>query len=192
MLYVIHGLIVLLTILTLRPGFRKDGAWDLGTGLHTLRYFTTLSNLFCALSSLLLLVTLPGGTPPCGIWLLRYIATAAVTVTFLTVMVFLGPTLGYKSQLSGVCFYLHLSGPLLSLLSFCFLERFYPFSFALSLLGLLPVLLYGTLYLYEVVRVQRWEDFYGFNKSGKWPLSFGGMVLGAFLICLLLRFLYTL
>ena len=58
--------------------------------------------------------------------------------------------------------------------------------------GLLPVLLYGTLYLYKVVRVERWEDFYSFNKSGKWPLSFGGMVLGAFLTCLLLRLLYTL
>ena len=190
MLYLFHTLIVLLTVVSLLPGFRKDGAWDRGAGRRTLRYFTSLSNLFCALSSLLLLVSLPGGTPPYPVWLLRYLATAAVTVTFLTVMVHLGPMLGYKSQLSGVCFYLHLLGPLLSLAAFCFFERFYPLPLGTALLGVLPVLLYGVLYLHQVVRAERWEDFYGFNKSGKWPVSFGAMLFGTFLICLLLWFLY--
>ena len=118
-----------------------------------------------------------------------------VTVTLLTVIVFLGPALGYKSQLSGAGFYYHLVGPLLAIVSFCFLERVFDLSFVLSLLGIVPVLLYGLFYLYKVVlcpEEKRWEDFYGYNKSGKWPISFAAMMVGAFVICLLLRLLYLL
>ena len=72
------------------------------------------------------------------------------------------------------------------MISFCFLERWYPLSFALSLTGMLPVILYGTLYLNRVVTVKRWEDFYGFNKNGKWQISFSAMVAGSFLLCVIL------
>ena len=56
-----------------------------------------------------------------------------------------------------------------------------------ALPGLLPVALYGALYLYRVILApadRRWEDFYGFNRGGKWPLSMGAMLLGSFLVCL--------
>ena len=59
-------------------------------------------------------------------------------------------------------------------------------SFCLSLTGMLPVILYGTLYLNRVVTVKRWEDFYGFNKNGKWQISFSAMVAGSFLLCVIL------
>ena len=32
---------------------------------------------------------------------------------------------------------------------------------------------------------ERWEDFYGFNKGGKWPLAYAGMVAGTIVICVL-------
>ena len=48
------------------------------------------------------------------------------------------------------------------------------------------MLLYGLLYLHRVVRIKRWEDFYGFNRDGRWPLSFLAMVLGAAAVSLLL------
>ena len=60
-------------------------------------------------------------------------------------------------------------------------------SFGVSLFGLLPVLLYGPLYLYKTVYApedKRWDDFYAFNKTGKWPISFAAMFTGTFLICL--------
>jgi hypothetical protein len=31
---------------------------------------------------------------------------------------------------------------------------------------------------------KRWDDFYGFNKNGKWPVMFAVMLTGTFLICL--------
>lgn len=185
LIYVANALIVLFTALCLCACFRKEGKWNLQSGLRAMRFFTTLSNVLCAVASLLVLLTLRQGVP-FGVWLLKYIGTAAVGVTFMTVMVFLGPTMGYRDQLKGFAFYLHVSGPLIAAISFCFLERWYPLSFALSLTGMLPVILYGTVYLNRVVVAKRWDDFYGFNRSGKWQISFSAMVAGSFLLCIVL------
>ena len=60
-------------------------------------------------------------------------------------------------------------------------------TFRQALAGLLPVALYGPLYLYKILFAppeKRWEDFYGFNKTGKWPVSFAAMLAGTFLICM--------
>ncbi len=193
--FVINAVIVICTALCFVLDFRKDGVWSWKNGVQALRFFTLLSNLFCAGICLLLVFFLRSGALPRWVWVLKYIGTAAVTVTLFTVMVFLGPSVGYKNLLCGAGFYYHLAGPLLAIVSFCFLERLFELSFALSLLGIVPVLLYGLVYLYKVVlcpEARRWEDFYGYNKSGKWPVSFAAMLAGAFLICILLRFLYRL
>ena len=49
--------------------------------------------------------------------------------------------------------------------------------------------LYGLLYLNKVVSRKEWDDFYGFNRDGKWPLSFAAMLIGTALLCLLLSVL---
>ena len=167
----------------------REGVWSLKSGQRALRFFTIQSNLLCAVACLAVLLTSHQGSMPYGIWLLKYIGTSSVTVTLLTVMVFLGPTQGYHDQLKGWGLLLHLIAPLLAIFSFCFLERAYPLFFGTALLGILPVFLYGILYLNMVVLApeeRRWEDFYGFNKNGKWAVSFGAMLIGAFLVCTLL------
>ena len=102
---------------------------------------------------------------------------------------FLGPTQGgYGPLLSGDNLYMHLIGPLLAIVSFCFLEK-RELTFPLALLGMIPVLLYGTVYLYKVVyapQERRWEDFYGFNRDGRWPIAFSAMQLGTLAVCVAL------
>ena len=191
----VNGMIFLFTFVAFLLGFRKEGSWNLSSGLRGLRFFTLLSNLLSGLAALLVALTVTERGLPFGIWLLKYCGTAAVTVTFVTVMLFLGPTLGYKSQLEGWGFYYHVAGPLLAILSFCFLERFHTLSFPLSLLGVLPVVLYGLLYAWKVLlcpEPRRWEDFYGYTKGGRWLRSACVMLSGTFLLCVLLRFLYGL
>ena len=185
-------IIFLFTLACFILEFHRDGAWKLSSGLRGLRYFTLLSNLFSGFAALLVVLTVSETGLPFWVWLLKYIAAAAVAVTFLTVMVFLGPTLGYRSQLEGKGFYYHAAGPLLAVLSFCFLERFHTLGFPLSLLGMLPVVLYGLLYAWKVLlcpKDRRWEDFYGYTRGGHWLLSVCAMLLGAFLVCVLFRFL---
>lgn len=150
-----------------------------------LRYFTVQSNLFCAAASLAVAAARLLGGPSEALLTVKFVATAAVAVTMLTVLVFLGPQYGYKMMFSGPDLWLHLVCPLLALVTFFGWDR-PELSRTAALLGVIPVLAYGLLYLHRVVRVRRWEDFYGFNKDGRWPLSFLAMVLGAAGLSLLL------
>ena len=188
----LNTIIALLTLIIVVSFFRKDGQWVPERGKFALRFFTTLSNILCAVACLLMSVMMNAGKVPEWIWMLKYIGTAAVTVTMLTVFLFLGPSMGgYGELLKGRDFFLHLLTPLLALLSFCVFEK-RGLSFRAAMWGLLPVVLYGALYLYKVVYApaeRRWEDFYGFNRGGKWPVAFAAMLLGGFLICLALMFL---
>ena len=181
---ILNAAIFLLTLVIVVRFFRKDGTWSAQQGKIAFRYFTVQSNVLCAVGALCLLLA-PGAR---WAWTLKYVGTAAVSVTMLTVLLFLGPTIGYGKLLQGADFFLHLVLPLLALVSFCVFER-RALSFPTALLGLLPVALYSALYINRVLFApegRRWEDFYGFNKGGKWPLSLAAMLAGTLLICLAL------
>ena len=187
---ILNVFIALLTLLLVLGFFRKDGKWEPERGKFALRFFTTQSNILVAAASLLTALALSSeGTIPRWIWTLKYIGTAAVTVTMLTVLLFLAPSFGkgaLKVLLSGTDLFMHLITPLLAQVSFCVFER-RGMTFCESMWGLLPVLLYGPLYLYKILFAppeKRWDDFYGFNKQGKWPVAFAAMVAGTFAICM--------
>ena len=155
-----------------------------------LRYFTALSNLLCAVTALAVAVCrLGGGALPYAVGVLKYVGTAAVTVTMLTVLLFLGPvSKDWKGLLSRADLFLHLINPLLALVSFLFFEKTAMPAWTIAV-GTAPVVLYAILYWYKVIRApepRRWEDFYGFNAGGKWPLSIGAMLLAAALIAFVL------
>ena len=185
----LNTLIALLTLLIVVSFFRKDGQWVPERGKFALRFFTTLSNILCAAACLLTALAMNAGGVPEWIWTLKYIGTAAVTVTMLTVFLFLAPSIGkdwVKYLLTGSDIFMHLLTPLLALFTFCVFER-QGMTFLQSLWGMLPVLLYGPLYLYKILFAppeKRWDDFYGFNKQGKWPVAFAAMVAGTFAICM--------
>ena len=185
---VINAVIFAVTAVLLVRCFYMEGRWQLRRGLKAFRYFTVLSNAFCALTALAMAIGQLRGAVSPFLLTFKYLGTASVAVTLLTVVLFLGPTQGYRALLSGDSFYMHLAGPLLAIGSFCFLEK-RGMTMATALTGLLPVLLYGVVYLYKVVyapQEKRWEDFYGFNRGGKWPVAFGAMLVGTAAVCLLL------
>ncbi len=165
--------------------FRKDHKWDPQRGRFAMRFFTAQSNVLCAVSAFLMCLFPQSFLT----WQMKYIGTTAVTVTLLTVFLFLAPSIGkggLRQLLKGSDFFLHLVVPLLALLSFCVFEK-RGMDFGTALLGILPVALYGPWYLYKILYApegKRWEDFYGFNKGGKWPISFIMMFMGTFLICM--------
>ncbi|MBR0515014.1 MAG: hypothetical protein IJK06_12295 [Clostridia bacterium] len=183
---VINIAIFIITLVLLVRFLRKDGRWDREKVRKTFRFFTCQSNVLCAFAALLTAVSQLAGGIPEWVWILKYIGTSAVSVTMMTVLLFLGPAYSYKELLKGPDFFMHLLTPLLALLSFCVFEK-RGMRFSLALTGLLPVVLYGPLYLYKILYApegNRWDDFYGFNKSGKWPAAFAAMLAGTFLICM--------
>ncbi len=153
-----------------------------------LRFFTALSNLLCAAAALAVVLCRLCGNVPNAILILKYVGTCAVTVTMLTVLFFLGPTIGYKRLLTGPDLWLHLVCPVLAIVSLVLWDR-PEMPFAAVLLGTLPVPLYGAVYVYRVLRApeeRRWPDFYGFNRGGRWALSFAAMAVGAFAVSVIL------
>lgn len=188
---ILNLLIFLITLLLVILFGRKEAKWMPERWRTAFRFFTCQSNVLCASSCLLSALFLLGGEIPQWAWLLKYAGTAAVTVTMLTVFLFLAPSIGKgwaeKLLIGRVSdLFMHLLTPLLALVSFCIFEL-RGMTFLQSLIGLLPVVLYGILYLYKVLYApeeKRWDDFYGFNRNGKWKISIIAMLAGNFLICM--------
>ena len=95
-------------------------------------------------------------------------------MTICTVILFLlpsalaaGNTREAKALFAGKAFVVHLSTPVLSILSFVLFENAKGFTFAESLWTMLPAVIYSVVYLIMVVFVKRWPDFYGFTFGGK-------------------------
>lgn len=158
---------------------------------QSFRFFTIESNLFagiCALVSLITrIVCLPAGREvPQWVVLLTFTAACAVTVTLMTVVVFLGPTMGYRKMFEGTSLWFHLLCPLIAIVSLILFTGGEKISGAAVLWGILPVVVYGAIYYTEVIVTKKWEDFYGFNRGGKWLLSIILMLAGAALIAFLL------
>ncbi len=163
-----------------------------GYGAYILVYFTVDSNLLAAAASLAAAVgalrRLKDPDRPLSrvLGVFKLAATASVGLTFLTILIWLGPPAGYEGLFSNVQLYLHLIVPLLAILSYVFLDRHEPLPFPASLFAVLPTALYGAVYLTNVVFTRHWKDFYNLYAGGRWYLSAivmlaASFVLGAFL-----------
>ncbi len=181
---VINEAIVFCTVLAMYGLVRRTPSEKLP---ESFRYFTVLSNLFCALAALILLVAELFSAMPAWAVVLKYVGTAAVAVTLCTVFLYLLPATRSLEGLLGSWpeTIMHLITPVLAILSFLGFEKGTMSAWAIPL-GVLPVLLYGWLYLNRVVMAGTWRDFYGFNKGGRWKLSFSLMAAGAVVIAVLL------
>ena len=170
------------TTLLIALYFWKDGKWCPERVRNAFKYFTVQSNALCALSALFMMMF------PESEWAyyLKIIGTAGVTVTMLTVLIFLGPTIGYQYMFKGSDLFMHLLTPLMALVSLCFFER-RGIEFGAAFVGMIPVVLYAPLYSYKIFLApdgKRWDDFYGFNRNGKWRVSYLLMHLGTAIICI--------
>lgn len=181
---VVNEAVVFFTVLAMIALVRRVSLEKLP---ESFRYFTTLSNLFCAFTALVLLLSELFGAMPAWAVTLKYMGTVAVTVTFLTVFLFLLPaSRNIEGLLSnGPEIIMHVVTPLLAIFSFLGFENHGLSAWAIPL-AILPVLLYGWMYLQRVVLQKAWPDFYGFNRDGKWQLSFAMMAAGTLVIAVLL------
>ena len=173
--------------------FRGQGNMRV-TGVKTFWYFTNDSNILHAVSCLAVLIwqVCTGGRKremPYPLLIFCHVAATAVSVTLVTVLLFLGPRLGYASMFAGWTLYLHLLGPLLAIFSFLFLEEGPELKKKHTCLAAMPVFVYALFYLYYVVLRRTWPDFYGFNMHGKWYISFVVMLAAAYGLGALLRIL---
>ena len=183
-------LCALLSLYSIATFFVRRGVGNMQVlGAVCFRYFTVDSNLFCAslcLVSAIWLLARPHARLTGALSRWKLAATTAVSVTLLTVVFFLGPTMGYRPMFAGVNLYLHLICPLLAIVCWSFLDPLPPLPRRASFWGVLPTAIYAAVYLTLVIVRPTWPDFYGFNIGGKWYLSMIVMLLATWLIALLL------
>jgi hypothetical protein len=154
------GVLVLLTAYAWGQMILRAGGVLSSTGLRSLRYFTVLSNLLCGISAFIhLIVLLAKGTAPVRILRLSYVAAAAVGVTLMVVLLFLGPLYGYGAMLQGANLWFHLVIPLLAALDHWLLEPGRERSRREIPLAVIPTVLYGVCYLANIL----------LNGVGEWP-----------------------
>ena len=164
-LFLGHFILLLLELLVVLHAFSEEG-W------RTLRFYTTDSNLLCGIASLLYMIKsfpqLNGEgkgvvsryfqkKQKTGVFLaeekaslitlLRFISTASLMVTFVVVLLVLGPENGYAHEfLGGMRFYSHLICPFLSLFLFVIGEesvpkKWIPYALYATLLYAIPLIL---------------------------------------------------
>ena len=158
------------------------------TGLSSLKYFTVLSNLLEGFACLYWLA----GKGAKGEHL-KFVATVAVSITFLVVMTFLGPLYGYPFMFEGANLWFHLLVPAGAILEQVFLSKG-PFDRKDVLFAALPVLFYGAGYLCNILMngVSEWpdtNDWYSFMMWG-YPgaaMIYGGLILISLALGLLFR-----
>ena len=90
--------------------------------------------------------------------LLKYIAAAAVGLTCVTVLVFLGPLYGYPAMFAGGSLYMHLLTPLAAIAEIIFLSD-HTYTRKDNRLVILSPLIYGAVYLGNNL----------INGIGEWP-----------------------
>ena len=133
--------------------------------LSSLKYFTVLSNIFngavCAAEACQQAAVLRGRRKEVsrGVFVLRYVALSSVAVTFLVVLLFLGPAAGLFRLYRGANLWFHLIIPVLTIAEFELLEQYHSVRFKESFFCMVPELLYGTVYLINIL----------VNGAGKWP-----------------------
>ena len=150
-------------------------------GLRGFRYFTILSNAAAgplAAAMAVICIALRVGrisSIPKWLELCWHLDCVALTLTFVTTAVFLCPqrvAMGdsYFLLFSGVNFFNHFLTPMLSIAVMDLLDRQRRLPKSWILLGVVPVAVYAAVYLYNVVWMKSWPDFYGFTFGGRYQV----------------------
>ena len=170
-----------------------------GSGRVSMRYFTTLSNLFQGFASLLYAAFVAAalirrrGAIPHAVALIKYMSTVCVTLTFLTALLYLTPASRDFSgtMLHGTNKFFHLLVPLIAAADIMLFDREGPLSLPDSAIAVAPVLLYGVCYWVNIAvngvgYGSRSNDWYGFlNKGSAWaPAIYASFLLVTWLIAL--------
>ena len=217
----LNALIVVFSVIGLGVMLQRnggDGGLLSSGGWENLKYFTVLSNIFCglvALGFLIWIIAARGGQPdreqvgagnqaekagkekgeyPRAVMAWKLMATVVVAVTFIVVAGFFGPIYGWLPLYRGSNLEFHLIVPVLAMIEFCLLEGELPFR--TTLLAGMPALVYGTVYLINILINGKGDwpntnDWYGFMNWG-FAVSiviFAGIVAVSWGIAVFLRYI---
>ena len=152
--------------------------------LEAFKYFTVDSNILVGLSAFALFVAEAmflnkKKDVPNVFYILKYVATCGVVLTFLVTAFFLAPfsTFSYFDFYQNSNLFFHFIVPILSVISFVFFEKEH-ITFKHTFLSLIPMICYSIYYFIMVIphihngEVSSEYDFYGFLRGGAGTIYF--------------------
>lgn len=189
---IMNSLLIVLEIIVIICSFTVSNYAGEVMGFKSFRFFTIDSNTLCGIAAVFLVINdifiLQGKRDalPKYVSVFKFVVTVMITITFLTVICWLAPVQGFGRMYGGISCVTHLIAPLLTMTSFFIFE--YEKSetnlFLESLFGLVPIFIYGTVYLVMVVAIGQdnggWEDFYNFNTGGFWYIALIIMLIASY------------
>lgn len=205
---IINIIIVLLTVfatIIMFIGFRfMHGSEPIleTTKFGVFKFFTVDSNVFMGIVSLAFIIEetklLKGKIKDISktMYIFKLMSTTAVTITFLTVFLYLGPISdgGIISMLQNSNLFFHFIIPVLSIITFILFEKTDKLELKNSLYGIIPTLLYASYYVTNILihmengKVSPIYDWYWFVQNGVWTAFIVApfMLLIAYITSLLL------
>lgn len=162
-------------------------------GLRNLVYYTVLSNIMALISSIAFLISYlrRGGKAAYVAQMMRYLATCCLSVTFLVVVFVLVPMAAPYGNVAGVLYkgpqiYHHILCPILSFVSFIFIEQGMKLDRKKTAFGASPTLLYAIVFvILNAVRVLKgpYPFLHVYEQpwymSVIWFIVINGVALGA-------------
>lgn len=143
--------LVLAAVIWMFFSVNTEGSSLVASGFECFKFFTVDSNVLMGIASLLSLIFILIKKESVFVPVLKYIATASVTLTFLTVMFYLGPVFGMLSMLQGPNSLMHLVIPVIAIVHLLFVEpKLKEYKKRYILFSAIPMLIYGIIYLINV------------------------------------------
>lgn len=197
---IICSLVILVTFtsltLNLADFYNKE---DAESGLHTLRMFTTISNVIAAFAASMCLPFQIDGLRkdrynlPSWIVMMMYVGAVGVFLTFSVAISIISIYQGFvKAMFRNSNLFMHTINPILITILFVVVISDTHIKFSHSFISAIPVIAYMILYFFMVFVVKVWQDHYYTDKFIPWPVSLLLIVSIAFGICQLLRILHNL
>lgn len=154
------------------------------TKIGVFKSFTVDSNLFAGIISFIFILNeisiIKGEKKEISdkLYILKLMATTAVSLTFIVVFVYLGNIAenGLISLLLNSNLFFHLIIPLLNIIDFIFFIKKDNITYKYAFYGLIPTLLYAVFYTTNVIihiengRVSPKYDWYWFVQNGLWTM----------------------
>jgi len=160
-------------------------------------WFTFDSNIFAGVASFIMAfdliesLVIKRKTAHRGVLLMKYAAVTGVTITFLTVVCYLGPVVKVRGLFAGSGLYAHLLVPLEAFFSFVLLERGAKLKWYHMFIGIIPVLIYGIVYV-SLVLNRVWTDHYHLMLTDPWYISIAIVAAAFMLVALVVAGVYAL
>ena len=154
------------------------------TKIGVFKFFTVDSNLFAGIISFIFILNeisiIKGEKKEISdkLYILKLMATTAVSLTFIVVFVYLGNIAenGLISLLLNSNLFFHLIIPLLNIIDFIFFIKKDNITYKYAFYGIIPTLLYAVFYTTNVIihiengRVSPKYDWYWFIQNGLWTM----------------------